>query len=751
MPPTAPKSKGAANAVIETKLNLTPNALMVLQRRYLRKDRSGKVIESPEEMFRRVARNVASVDAEYRNREEVKKTEEEFYQLMSSLEFLPNSPTLMNAGTRLQQLSACFVLPIDDSMESIFEAVKNTALIHQSGGGTGFSFSRIRPKNDVVQSTKGVSSGPISFMKVYDAATEAVKQGGTRRGANMAVLRIDHPDILEFIRCKKDEGVLTNFNISVGLTEEFMQAMSREEEYELINPHTRQVTGKLDAKAVFNTIVDLAWRNGEPGILFLDRINQNNPTPKVGEIESTNPCGEQPLLPYESCNLGSINLSMMEVDGKVDYEKLGRVVKSAVHFLDNVIDVSRQPLPQIEDMTKANRKIGLGVMGFADLLIKLNIPYNSEEAIRTAEEVMGFISAESKDMSARLAEERGVFPNFKGSIYDVPNGLKLHNASTTTIAPTGTISIIAGCSSGIEPLFALSYYRHVMDDDKLVETNPLFGAVARDRNFYDQKLIEEIAEKGSVQDMEEVPEDVRKLFVVAHDLEPEWHTRMQAAFQRYTDNAVSKTVNFPTDATREDVAKVYKLAYELGCKGVTIYRDRSRERQVLNLGGSAGIMGRTEAPQPRSPRPRPVMLRGMTEKMGTGCGSLYVTVNEDEVGLFEVFAQLGKAGGCAASQTEAISRLVSLSLRSGIDIEAVLKQLRGIRCPSPSWQDGGIILSCPDAISRAVEKYLKLTQGHEAGVRIKPKGTAGACPDCGEALEYSEGCAVCKHCGYSKC
>jgi len=751
MPPSASKPIRTAGAAPQTKLDLTDNAQTVLQRRYLRKDRSGKVIETPEEMFRRVAKNVASVDAEYRTREEVKETEEEFYRLMSSLDFLPNSPTLMNAGTRLQQLSACFVLPIDDSMESIFETVKNTALIHQSGGGTGFSFSRIRPRNDVVQSTKGVSSGPISFMKVFDAATEAVKQGGTRRGANMAVLRVDHPDIMDFIRCKKDEGILANFNISVGLTEEFMEAMSREEEYELVNPHTRQVVDKLDAKAVFNTIVDLAWRNGEPGILFLDRINQTNPTPKVGEIESTNPCGEQPLLPYESCNLGSINLSRMVADGGIDYDKLGRVVRSAVHFLDNVIDVSRQPLAQIEDRTKANRKIGLGVMGFADMLIQMSIPYNSEEATQTAEQVMGFISAESKDMSARLAEERGVFPNFKGSIYDVPNGLKLRNASTTTIAPTGTISILAGCSSGIEPLFALTYFRRVMDDDKLMETNPLFEAACCEGDFYGSELVQKIAQKGSIQDLEQIPEQIRRLFVVAHDLEPDWHIRMQAAFQKYTDNAVSKTVNFHTEATREDVAKVYKLAYELGCKGVTIYRDRSREQQVLNVGTSAGAPGRTEAPRPRTPRARPNMLQGMTEKMGTGCGSLYVTVNEDQVGLFEVFAQLGKAGGCAASQTEAISRLVSLSLRSGIDIEAILKQLRGIRCPSPSWQDGGIILSCPDAISRAVEKYLKVTGHEKGGITFAPQGTVGACPDCGEALENSEGCVVCKHCGYSKC
>ncbi len=747
MPPSAPQSKKAASVPLQTDLDLTPNALTVLERRYLRKDRSGRVIETPEEMFRRVARNVASVDAEYRGRGEVEKTEEEFYGMMSRLEFLPNSPTLMNAGTKLQQLSACFVLPIEDSMESIFEAVKNTALIHQSGGGTGFSFSRIRPKNDVVQSTKGVSSGPLSFMKVFDAATEAVKQGGTRRGANMAVLRVDHPDILDFIQAKKEEGVLTNFNISVGLTEKFMQALARGEEYELVNPHTRQVTNKLDANKVFDTIVDLAWRNGEPGVIFLDRINERNPTPRLGEIESTNPCGEQPLLPYESCNLGSINLSRLVSDETIDYQKLGALVRTAVHFLDNVIDVSRQPLTQIENLTKANRKIGLGVMGFADLLIKLGIPYDSAEAIRCAEEIMAFISAESKEASAQLAEERGVFPNFKGSIYDVPEGLRLRNAAVTTIAPTGTISIIAGCSSGVEPLFALCYHRHVMDDDRLLETNPLFELKAREGNFYSEALLKEIVAKGSVRSLESVPEDMRRLFVVAHDITPEWHIRMQAAFQKYTDNAVSKTVNFPADTTREDVAKVYRLAYETGCKGVTIYRDRSREQQVLNLGSAR----RTDAPRSRSPRGRPEVLRGMTEKMGTGCGSLYVTVNEDSVGLFEVFAQLGKAGGCAASQTEAISRLASLALRSGIEIESILKQLRGIRCPSPSWQDGGIILSCPDAISRAIEKYLRSTNKLEDVLKYQPPGNAGNCPDCGEVLEHSGGCAVCQHCGYSRC
>jgi ribonucleoside-diphosphate reductase alpha chain len=747
MPPSAPKPKNPCRAPLQTELDLTPNALTVLERRYLRKDRSGKVIETPEEMFRRVARNVASVDAEYRDREEVNKTEEEFYGIMSCLEFLPNSPTLMNAGTKLQQLSACFVLPVEDSMESIFEAIKNTALIHQSGGGTGFSFSRIRPKNDVVQSTKGVSSGPMSFMKVFDAATEAVKQGGTRRGANMAVLRVDHPDILDFVQSKKQEGVLANFNISVGLTEKFMQALAKGEEYELINPHTRQVVKKLEAKMVFDTIVDLAWSNGEPGIVFLDRINQNNPTPKLGEIESTNPCGEQPLLPYESCNLGSINLSTVVSDRVIDYEKLGALVRASVHFLDNVIDVSRQPLSQIEHLTKANRKIGLGVMGFADMLIKLGIPYDSEEAIRCAEEVMAFISAESKEMSARLAEERGVFPNFKGSIYDVPEGLRPRNATVTTIAPTGTISIIAGCSSGVEPLFALCFYRHVMDGDKLLETNPLFEQMARERGFYSEALLKEIAAKGSVKDREAVPQDVQRLFAVAHDMTPEWHIRMQSAFQKYTDNAVSKTVNFPAEASREDVAEVYKLAYQTGCKGVTIYRDRSRDQQVLNL----GTVQRTDAPRSRTPRGRPVVLRGMTEKMGTGCGSLYVTVNEDPEGLFEVFAQLGKAGGCAASQTEAISRLVSLALRSGIAIEAVLKQLRGIRCPSPSWQDGGIILSCPDAISRAIEKYLKTTHNYEENLTMQPQGTVGACPDCGEALVHTGGCAVCQHCGYTRC
>jgi len=758
------------------KLNISENCLKVLEKRYLMKDVNGRVIETPEEMFRRVARCIAEADRLYGySEEDVRKTEELFYDIMTNFEFMPNSPTLMNAGKDLGQLSACFVLPVEDSMESIFDAIKNTALIHKSGGGTGFSFSRLRPKNSVVRSTGGISSGPVSFMKVFNAATQAVKQGGTRRGANMGILRVDHPDIVEFIKCKENDKEITNFNISVALTEDFMRRVIEDEEYDLIDPHTKMKKGRLKAREVFNLIVEMAWKNGEPGIIFIDRINKSNPTPKLGEIESTNPCGEQPLLPFESCNLGSINLSKVVIGPQekkeIDWEKLKRLVHIGVHFLDNVIDMNKFPLKEIEENTKKTRKIGLGVMGWADMLIQLGIPYNSDEAIELGERLMAFIEKEARVKSTQLAEERGVFPAFDESIYA---GLeKRRNATLTTIAPTGTISIISNASSGIEPLFAISYFRNVMDNDKLIEVNSLFEEIAKQEGFYSRKLMETIAERGSIKDIEEIPDRYKKIFVTAHDIAPIWHIRMQAAFQRHTDNAVSKTVNFPFNATKEDVREVYMLAYKLGCKGVTIYRDKSREEQVLNI-NSNEIIKKQQSHANSSgdaickekavaPRPRPIVTTGTTTKVSTGCGNLYITINVDDDGLpFEVFIQMGKAGGCAASQLEAIGRLVSLALRSGVENKKIIDQLRGIRCPSPSWEKGGRIFSCADAIARVLE--LRLGNGkmhhnseelerHSPHTMIEDKlgNVVGVCPDCGAALRHEEGCVVCRSCGYSKC
>jgi len=747
------------------------NALRVLEKRYFQKDVKGKLSEGTRAMFERVAVNIASAERRFGKEGNYEKWEGKFYNMMASLDFLPNSPTLMNAGAKLQQLSACFVLPIEDSMQSIFETIKQTALIHKSGGGTGFSFSRIRPKNDVVNTTKGVSSGPISFMNVFDAATETVKQGGTRRGANMAILRVDHPDILDFITAKKDNSKLNNFNISVGATEAFMNAVEDDSDYDLINPHTGNVVDSMPARSVFKMIVELAWKNGEPGIVFLDRINSDNPTPHVGDLESTNPCGEQPLLPYESCNLGSINLSHMvkSVDGepRIDFDKLGEVTVYAVRFLDDVIDVNRYPIDIIAETTMSNRKIGLGVMGFADMLIALGIPYNSEEALEVAEEVMGFIQREGRKASMELAEERGAFPNFKGSVYDRPASATdkktsvlpagpMRNATVTTIAPTGTLSIIASCSSGVEPVFAIAYIRNVMDDDELVEVNPMFKEVAKREGFYTEDLMKKIASQGSIQKIDGIPDKWKKIFVTAHDISPEWHIRIQSAFQKYTDNAVSKTVNFANSAKMDDVEKVYREAYELGCKGVTIYRDGSREEQVLNIGS----VNRAKAEGDDSdrgdliaPRPRPAVTMGKTWKMTTGCGNLYVTINHDEYGPFELFSQMGKAGGCSASQSEAISRLISLALRAGIDPQEIAKQLHGIRCPNPGWEEGGMILSCSDAIAKALERYIQEDEvvTDKEVAKITPVTFAGSCPECGGVMEHESGCSVCRECGYSKC
>ncbi len=737
-------------------INLTENALRVLKARYLKKDKQGQVIETVEEMFHRVARTIASAELLYDPKADVKAREEEFYQVMADLEFLPNSPTLMNAGRELGQLSACFVLPVEDSMESIFDAVKNTALIHKSGGGTGFSFSRLRPEKDRVGSTGGVASGPVSFMRAFDTATDVIKQGGMRRGANMAILSIDHPDIMRFITAKENPDVLTNFNLSVAITNKFMEAVKANTDYNLVNPHTREAISSLNAKEVFDKITTMAWTTGDPGVVFIDRINKDNPTPQLGRIESTNPCGEQPLLPYESCNLGSINLSLMlRTTGKateIDYPRLARTVKLAVRFLDNVIDVNKFPLPQIEEMTKKTRKIGLGVMGFADMLLQLGIAYNSEEALQVASDVMGCINKEARQASVELGKERGVFPAFKGSIYDVPGGLRPRNAACTTIAPTGTLSIIASCSSGIEPLFALVYTKNILDGAQLVEVTPYFEQAARNGGFYSDELMQQLAAGARLRDMDGIPEAVKRVFVTAHDISAEWHVRMQAAFQAQTDNAVSKTVNFPHEATQADVAKVYLMAYESGLKGITIYRDGSRETQVLTTGKEKEK--KTEGTV-LTPRKRAKVTKGSTEKVTTGCGNMYITVNFDEQGICEVFTTLGKAGGCASAQLEAICRLLSLTLRSGVEIVAIVKQLKGIRCPSIAWEEGKAVLSCADAIASVLEKQIKDDSATENVYKAVDNGPvrnlAGQCPDCGSLLSYEEGCFKCHACGYTKC
>ena len=767
---------------------ISENARAVLECRYLIRDEHGEAVETVDELFYRVADAVAAADVRFDPQADVADTARSFYRMMTELDFLPNSPTLMNAGRPLGQLSACFVLPVADSMEDIFDAIKNAALIHKSGGGTGFSFSRLRAKGSTVNSTGGVASGPISFMKVFNAATEAVKQGGTRRGANMGILRVDHPDILEFITCKNDTKEITNFNISVGLTESFMEAVESDGSYELVDPASRRVTGRLNAREVFEAIVRSAWQTGEPGILFLDRLNKDNPCPGQGEIESTNPCGEQPLLPYEACNLGSINLvrhlRRTGTGYALDRAKLEQTIRTAVHFLDNVIEVNQYPLPEIDAMTKKTRKIGLGIMGFADMLLYLGIPYDSDEGVAMASQVMELVQTIGHQESQRLAQVRGPFPLFAESVYR--DGAPLRNATVTTIAPTGTLSIIAGVSSGVEPVFAYAYYRNVMDNTHLIETNQILKDKLTELGLYSDELMRQIIEHGSLAHVEGIPEAVKRVFVCAHDVSPIWHVKMQAAFQQFTDNAVSKTVNFPNSATQEEVAEVYRLAYELGCKGTTIYRDGSRDEQVLNIGV---VKAKQETALPdhvekllesgcdstacllRSgsikPRPRPDVTMGYTEKVKIGCGNLYITVNYDGQGVCEVFTNTGRAGGCP-SQSEATARLMSVALRAGVDSDELIRQLKGIRCPSTIRQQGMAVTSCPDAIAKAIEKVMQASKTNQIPPCPPPMGAgrkgrpapdmtpaesklAKYCPECGAQLEHEGGCVTCRNCGYSKC
>ncbi len=749
-------------------IQVTPNALEVLKRRYLTKDKSGRVIETPTELYVRVARAIAEADRNYGGDDaQVDRTAQGFFDAMARGDFMPNSPTLMNAGRALGQLSACFVLPVGDSMDEIFEAVKQAALIHKSGGGTGFSFSRLRPRNSLVRTTSGVASGPVSFMGVFNHATEAVKQGGTRRGANMGILRVDHPDIREFIACKADTNLFTNFNISVAVTDTFMKAVEAGEKYALINPQTGRVHVTddeeqwLDAREVFDLIVDHAWATGEPGVVFIDRMNEGNPTYPYEQIEATNPCGEQPLPPHDSCNLGSINLghfvkdplpgdfTAMDPAGGVDWDRLAETVRLGVHFLDNVIDQNKFPIPEIEAQTKRNRRIGLGVMGWADMLVKLRVPYTSEPAMALGERVMQFVQAEARNHSSELAKRRGRFPNWEHSAYAREN-IAMRNATVTTVAPTGTISILAGCSSGIEPYYAIAFERNIMEGTKLAEVNPVFEAVARRNGFYSESLIEEISHRRSIQDLEPVPEAVRAVFLTAADISPEDHIRMQAQFQKHCDSSVSKTINFPETALKEKVRTAFLQAYHQGLKGITIYRDNSRPNQVLSARRRAAVAvaagGPIGAVAPVV-QERPAVLKGITEKIRTGYGNLYVTINVQEGRPFEVFAHIGKSGYTTMADTEAMCRLISLALRSQVPVEAIIRQLRGIGGSSQTFSGGARVASIPDAIAQVLNRHFG--DGNAKG--LAAPGEAEMCPECGGAMISDAGCFACRSCGYSNC
>ncbi len=815
---------------------LSDNARTVISKRYLIKDATGTPTERPEDMFWRVASTVAEADRRYGSSDaEVTDTATDFYTLMTERRFEPNSPTLMNAGRPLGQLSACFVLPVEDALsngrDGIYDTLRSMALIHQSGGGTGFGFSKLRGKGSMVRSTTGVASGPVSFMKLYDASTDAVKQGGTRRGANMGILRVDHPDILDFISCKEDLTQVTNFNISVAVTDKFMKAVKAGTSYDLVDPSTGKVSGQLDARTVWDKMIDGAWRTGEPGCFFIDEANRYNPVPHVGQYEATNPCGEQPLLPYDVCNLGSINVGFYVKDGEMDWDALKRDIHLSTHFLDNIIDVNKYPLPEIDALSKRIRRIGFGVMGFADALVRLGIAYNSVEGVEFGRKLQKFVDVESKRESERLANERGPFPEWARSIWGPDetcardakgNRIRpmqlLRNCNVNTIAPTGTISIIAGCSSGIEPLFAVAFMRN-QAGVMMPDVNEDFVAIAKKEGWYSDELMENIAKQGHIH-FDEVPQHWQRVFVTAHDISPEWHVRMQAAFQENCDSAISKTTNFPHAATPDDVREIYELAYALKCKGVTVYRDGSRDNQVLSTGATelakAEREGRTERAdahgtiaeleaenarlkqalfdaeaenlQRRAKRARPDTLRGVTTRIETPLGTMFLNITEDDRGQpFEVFINLGKAGGAAMADAEAIGRLISLALRSGIPIREVHRQLRGIASDKAIGLGPNKVLSVPDAIGIALEKWMREKQGVQQDLLGAPPSTSspveiiqpkpspiansvesaqaqfgfdavnrsesfiGTCPDCGSSLEFAEGCAKCHVCGFSEC
>ena len=750
----------------------TDSALRVLRERYLLRDQQGEVIETPEEMCWRVAQSIAAGEARYgRSPAAVHEVATAFYETMVDGYFVPNSPTLMNAGKgNGLQYSACYVLPVGDSMEEIFDSVKAAAIIHKSGGGTGFAFSRLRPKDDIVASTRGRASGPVSFLRVFNSATEAVKQGGTRRGANMGILRIDHPDVLEFIDCKLDGGI-TNFNISVAVTDAFMDALAKGADYDLINPHSGEVTQRLSAREVFDRIVRAAWRTGDPGMVFIDRINASpaNPTPELGTIEATNPCGEQPLLPNEACNLGSLNVSKFarqDAAGEwsVDWEEMERVIRLAVRFLDDVIEMNPYPLPQIDETVKSNRRIGLGIMGWADLLFTLGIPYDSQEAIDLADRLMLFVKETSHDQCGKLAEERGPFPNWNHSIYR--NVRPMRNSTVTTIAPTGTISMIAGCSSGIEPIFALAFQHRVKNPDGervLTFVNETFERLAKDRGFYSAALMEEIVRRGTAHGIPGLPEEAGKVFKTSHEIGYEWHVRHQAAFQRSTDNGVSKTINLPNDATEEDVASAYRLAWDLGCLGITVFRDGCKGEQVLHVGIKDKPAAVPATSGPVVVKPRPHSLSGRTYRSETPIGTAFITVNETgDAEPFEVFVQVGKGGSDTMAVAEALGRLISLTLRLPSPmspqrrLEEVISQLSRIGGAQPLGFGKGKVLSLPDALARTLAEHtgqLKpASEGPPMARAAEQRRIGDLCKECGQAtFVYEEGCKKCLSCGYNEC